>query len=161
MDNVDPQNNNTLSNADEVTQLQEKIVELENNWKRALADYKNLEKRVFDERLELVKYSNEVLIQRLLFILDNLELVIKHDHSQGLELVLKEFKQILTDEGLEEIPVVDMVFDESTMDAIDTIEVYDEEKGNMVLEVLQKGYLLKNKVIRPAKVKVGKIKGGN
>lgn len=160
MDDNIIQDNDIIDDADEVTLLKDRVSELENSWKRALADYKNLEKRVSEERIEIVKYSNEILILRLLFILDNLELVIKHENTKGLELVLKEFKQILADEGLEEIQVENMEFDENTMEAIDTVEIEDSDKNNMVIEVVQKGYLLKNKVIRPAKVKVGKVKGG-
>lgn len=136
--------------------LQDKVVELENNWKRALADYRNLQTRMRDERDDLVKYANHILILKLLFIFDNLELLQQHLDDQGLQMITKAFKEILNEEGLEEITVVEKHFDETVMDAIDTVEGEDGK----VMEVIQKGYKLKNKILRPAKVRVGK-KGGN
>ncbi len=135
-------------------ELEQKVQELENNWKRALADYKNLEKRVSEEREEFVKYSNWVLISKLLPILDNLELLNAHMNDEGMNMILKEFKQILFEEGLEEIDAENKDFDSSLMDAV---EIVEGEEGK-VMEVMQKGYLLKNKVIRPAKVKVGQTR---
>lgn len=135
-----------------ITELEERIKELENNWKRALADYKNLEKRVAEEREEIVSFSNWVLVSQLIPLLDNLELVQKHTDDEGLKMIIKEFDQILKNEGLEEIQAEGKDFDPMIMDAVEMVE----GEPNKVSEVNQKGYKLKDKLIRPAKVKVGK-----
>ena len=77
--------------------------ELEGQLKRALADYQNLEKRVEEERKLLSKLSASLLIEKLLPVLDNLEKAQIHLKDQGLEIVIKQFEDILTQEGVEEI----------------------------------------------------------
>ncbi|HSX39824.1 MAG TPA: nucleotide exchange factor GrpE [Candidatus Saccharimonadales bacterium] len=134
--------------------LEERISELENNWKRALADYKNLEKRVSEEKEALRDFANLVLLSRLLPILDNLEMAQVHLNDEGLKYTIKEFKQVLEDEGLREIDPTNKEFDAATMEAV---EMVDGEE-NKVIEPLRKGYLLRDKLIRPARVKVGKKK---
>jgi len=143
--------NSDSSNTPNVNDLENRLKEMENNWKRALADYKNLEKRNVEERVEFVSYSNALLISKLLSVLDNLELLEKHNADIGLKLTLKDFRQILNEEGLLEIDAAGKDFDSNVMEAIETI---DGEEGRAV-EIVSKGYMLKNKLLRPAKVKVG------
>jgi molecular chaperone GrpE len=73
-------------------------------------------------------------------------------------MIIKEFKTILENEGVTELSVVGEVFDHSTMDALDTLEVEDQAHDSRVLEVARKGYMFKDKLLRPALVKVGKFK---
>lgn len=131
---------------------EQKINELTNNWKRALADYQNLERRVGEEKEQFTKYIKGSLIEKLLPVLDSFESVGKHIKDQGLALSIKSMKEILTSEGLKEVEVYGKGFDPNTMQAV---EVVTGEEGK-VIEVFQKGYMLYNKVIRPAQVKVGK-----
>jgi len=130
---------------------QEKINDLENKWKRALADYANLEKRVDNEKKSFIKYSNLRLLEKLLPIIDDLELCEKHLKDQGLTITLNKLKEVLKDEGVEEIEAEKKEFNPFLMEAIETV------KGpkNRVMEVVSKGYLLGDKVLRVAKVKVG------
>jgi len=144
-------NKDTGDLENKLKELEQKLSEMENNWKRALADYKNLEKRIVEERVDFVSYSTSLLISRLLNVLDNLENLEKHNGDMGLKLTLKEFRQILNEEGLLEIDTLGKGFDSNTMEAIETVE---GEEGKAV-EVVLKGYMLKNKLLRPAKVKVG------
>ncbi len=125
--------------------------ELENNWKRALADYKNLERRVEEEKDLFAKFANTALIMRILPILDNLHAVCIHNNDEGLKMIIKEFEKILNEEGVKEIKAEGEKFDPKLMDAIEIVE----GKKDKVVEVTQKGYTLKGKVIRPARVKVG------
>jgi molecular chaperone GrpE len=148
---MDENNNQNIQQNNEDAHWEERIAELENNWKRALADYKNLEKRIAEERNEIRTYANSVLILRFLPVLDNLEMVLQHVKDAGLEFTLKEFRQILEDEGLKEINPADSGFDALTMEAVETVEGDDGK----VIEVLRKGYLLNDRLIRPARVKVG------
>ncbi len=135
-----------------------KIAELENNWKRALADYKNLEKRVAEERVEIVRYANQTVLLKMLTVLDNLELLAQHNPDESIKLIMKEFTQILTDEGVEKIQADGMDFDQNLMDAVEMVEVENKKEIGKVIKVGQNGYKLFGKVIRPAKVTVGSQK---
>jgi len=128
-----------------------KIKDLEEKWKRALADYRNLEKRVEKEAEELVKFANARLIDKLLPVLDGLEKATGHLKDQGLKLILNQFKTILKSEGLEEIKAQGETFNPETMDAVEVVKGTKDK----VIEVVLRGYKLNNKVLRPAKVKVG------
>ena len=130
-----------------------KIEELTNNWKRALADYQNLQKRYEKEKVEFAQYANSTLILRLLSVLDCLEKVQSYLKDNGLDLAIKEFKNVLADEGLKEVEAQGKRFNPEEMEAIEKVDG-EEEK---VIEVLAKGYFLKDKLIRPAKVKVSII----
>lgn len=127
----------------------DKVAELENNWKRALADYRNLEKRVAEEKETVIRFANSILILKLLPTLDNLELTFGHSKDKGTEMIIKEFKKTLEEEGVKEIEAEGKNFDAEIMEAV-------EGGGKNVTEVLQKGYFLSDKVLRPARVKVGK-----
>ncbi|NMB70492.1 nucleotide exchange factor GrpE [candidate division WWE3 bacterium] len=135
----------------EKEELTGKCIDLENNWKRALADYRNLQKRVEEEKMDFIQYATSTLVRRFLGVLDNLEMLNKHTNDAGLQMIVKELKQVLSDEGLREIEAENQEYDLNTMEAI---EMVAGEK-NLVTEVLQKGYFLKDKLIRPARVKVG------
>ena len=132
----------------------ERITELENNWKRALADYQNLQKRVAEERESIVKFANAMLVLRVLPILDSLYAMQKHDDDLGLRMTIKEFEKILDEEGVKEIEAEGKTFDPHMIEAIEKVE---GEEGK-VMEVSQKGYMYKHKVLRPARVKVGGAK---
>ncbi len=146
-----------------VEQLEQKVIELESQLKRAVADYQNLEKRVSEGRSELTSFVGAQLLKRLLPVLDHLEQVVDHGGStlsgqneskawfQGVELAVKEFKQILQSEGLDEI-AAEGQFDPSFHEAVDTREGED----NKILEVVRKGYTLNGKVLRPVQVVVGR-----
>jgi molecular chaperone GrpE len=137
--------------AEETEKLKAQVEELTNHWKRALADYQNLERRFNQEKTEFVQYANTSLILRLLSVLDHLERAQAHLKDEGLELALKEFRRVLAEEGLSEIEVVGKEFDPQAMEAV---EIVPGEKDHEVVAVLAKGYCLKEKVIRPAKVKI-------
>lgn len=136
-----------------VKELKKKVEELTHNWKRALADYQNLERRIKDDKEQFVKYAKASIIEQLLPAVDGLEKVREHTKDQGLDLSIKTIWNILFSEGLKEIDAMDKQFDPHRMEAIDVVS---GEEGK-VLEVFQKGYMLFDRVLRPAKVKVGKV----
>lgn len=129
-----------------------KLKVLEEKWKRALADYQNLEKRVEKEKEEFAKFANARLIDKLLNVQDSLERAVEHLKDKGLKLILDQFKSALESEGLSEIKAMGEKFNPETMDAVKM----GEGPKNKVVEVILKGYALNNRVLRPAKVKVGK-----
>jgi molecular chaperone GrpE len=135
----------------EIKALQEKVSEMEGNWKRALADYKNLVERTNKEKKQFIDYANEVLVLKLLAVYDSLEMLGKYNQDQGLVLTIKQFEQVLKEEGLKEIEAIGKEFNANEMEGI---EMVSGEK-DVVVEVLTKGFYLKEKLLRPARVKVG------
>ncbi len=140
-------------------QLEQRVADLEAQLKRAVADYQNLEKRVTEGRSELTSFVGTELIRKMLPVLDHLEQSLsgmtetdrQNGWARGVELAVKEFDQVLAQEGLDQI-ATDGAFDPSLHEAVDTRDGED----NKILEVVRKGYTLNGKVIRPAQVVVGK-----
>lgn len=148
----------TSTVSEEELSLKKQIEDLTGHWKRALADYQNLEKRQAREKEEFVQYAAGSLALRFLSVLDNLEKAQEHLKDAGLELAIKEFKRVLSEEGILEIEVLGHEFNPEEMEAVEMVE---GEEDNKVAAVITKGYRLKNKVIRPAKVKVSKKVSNN
>ncbi|SRR5260221_5290595 len=141
----------------EVKQSQEEMNEpdpvqiAEAKYKRALADYQNLQRRVQEEKGEWIRTSNKNLVLKLLPILDTLMLAEKHTKDKTFSLLVQQFLQILQEEGVRRIKTLGEKFDPNTMEAIETREGNEGE----VLEEAAAGYELYGQVLRPAKVVVG------
>ncbi|MBU0534645.1 nucleotide exchange factor GrpE [Patescibacteria group bacterium] len=135
----------------QIKEFGQKVSDLESNWKRALADYKNLEKRIAEDKEQLVFYVKKQTVEEFLPFLDNLEKIEKHIKDKGLELTLREFRKTLISMGVQEVEAEGKEFDHETMEAVET------KKGekNKVLKTILRGYLLNGKLLRPAKVIVG------
>lgn len=151
-ENMDQINTNESTSIDEVEVLQNQLSEMELNWKRALADYKNLVDRSNKERKQFTEFANEVLIMKFLAVYDSLDMLGKYNSDQGLQLTIKQFGQVLKEEGLKEIEALGKDYDVNEMEAIEMVE----GEKDKVIEVLTKGFYLKEKLLRPARVKVGK-----
>jgi len=134
------------------------IEELTDNWKRALADYQNLEKNYTQQKQNLSVYIKKDVIIKFLPVLESLEKAHDHLKDKGLELAIKQFKELLKDEGIEELEVLNKSFDPNTSECIEIEK--SEDKNNIVTKVLTKGYKLFDEVILPAKVIVSKKRGG-
>lgn len=142
-----------------IAELETKIAELDNQLKRAVADYRNLESRVSQGRSELTNYVGAEIIRKILPSLDHLEQALtgvsdtekSSGWFKGVELAVKELNGVLASEGLGQI-VADGQFDPNLHEAVDT----QEGEDNMILKVTRKGYNLNGKVLRPAQVVVGK-----
>lgn len=140
-----------------------KIEELENQVKRTLADYRNLENRVQNERGEWILKANKQLLLNILPVLDTLMLANKHSQGkdQNLNLSVQQFLEVLKQEGVVRIEALGKSFDPNLMEGLGTAEV-DPSAGSgqegKVLEELRTGYMLYDKVLRPAQVKVGSAK---
>lgn len=132
-------------------EMGKKIKTLENDWKRALADYKNLEKRIMEEREKFLVFTKIQIIESFLPFFDNLEKIEENIKDEGLNLTIKELKKVLKSLGVEEVETNGKEFDPMCMEAV---EMQKGEK-NKVLKTYQKGYLINGKLIRPAKVVVG------
>jgi molecular chaperone GrpE len=134
----------------------EELKKICEDWKskylRALADYQNLEK--FTKReLEAVRlFANEGLISDILPVIDGLETANSHLNDKGLELVARQFLEVLKKRGVEKIEVTGQEFDPAIMECIEIAE----GPNNKVIADLRSGYRMYNKIIRVARVKVGK-----
>ena len=129
----------------------------EENWKRALADYKNLQRRIEAEKQAFGKLANANLISRLLPSLDVLELAAAHSQDIGVQLAAKQFHHSLTEEGLQVIdPQVDSVFDHNLHECAETVDLPENKSENTISELVLKGYKIGDYVLRPARVKVYK-----
>lgn len=135
----------------QIKELQDKVESLDNSWKRALADYNNLEKRTAEEKEHFLTLVKIQVMEGFLPFFDNLEKIQEHSKDEGLKLTLKDLQKVLKNIGVEEIEAEGKDFDHNTMEAI---EVQKGEK-NKVLKIIQKGYLLNGILLRPAKVAVG------
>ncbi|MDO9027663.1 MAG: nucleotide exchange factor GrpE, partial [Candidatus Roizmanbacteria bacterium] len=138
----------------EISILKNQAEEFKNKYLRALADYQNLEKRVRDERYELIKIANQGLLIKILPFLDNLEKAEIFIKDQGLKISKDHFLQILKETGLEEIDLIGKDFNPNLAEAVDIIP---GKEDNKVMEVLRKGYKFEEKILRVAQVKVSKI----
>ena len=125
------------------------------------ADFENLRKRTDRQLAEVKKYCAEPLIVELLEIVDELEMAVKagqnsksaENLTRGVEMILKKLKKILENQQVSPIDCVGKQFDPSKHNAVAKIERDDVEECT-VIEELRKGYMMKEKVIRPSVVKV-------
>lgn len=129
----------------------EEFAKVSNDYVRALADYINLKKRTDEDRINLVKFANEVLLEKVIGIFNDLEEAKKHIDDKGLEKVIEKFKKTLDNEGIEQIDPEGKKFDPSTMEAIESTK----GEKDKVIRVYRKGYKLQDKVIITAMVAVG------
>jgi len=128
----------------------------ENKYKRALADYQNLLKQTAKDRAEFIKYAIGDFLHDIIPVYDHLKMSVaglsaeesKSAWVEGVRHVLKQFKEVLENNGVEEIKTVGEKFDHNTMEAIDG-------SGETVKTEIMPGYKLNGKIIRPAKVIVG------
>jgi molecular chaperone GrpE len=145
-----------------------KAVELADKILRLQADFENTRKRVEKEKLEFIKFANEGIILELLNILDDLERTVslaeaqKHDPKaflKGVEMILAHLHEMLKDYGVKPLEAKGKLFDPSCHEVL--MQVEDKElPEHTVIEELQKGYILNDRVIRTVKVKVSKKEQG-
>lgn len=148
---------------DEVELLGNRIKELENSLLRNQAELQNYKRRRDEEFSRLLKYEGIDVIKEILPIIDNFERAINMDDDnlddevskflEGFKLIYSNMKNVLNKFEVKEISDTEVEFDPSVHNAVLTSSDDTKEKG-IVLEVMQKGYMYKDKVIRPAMVKV-------
>lgn len=125
---------------------------------RLMADYQNYRRRTEKEKADVYSYANEKIMTELLTILDNFERALGQEctdesYGKGMELIFKQFQDVLTKSGLKEIEALGKDFDPNFHHAVLTDD-NDQYESGQVTAVLQKGYTLNEKVIRPAMVRV-------
>jgi molecular chaperone GrpE len=136
-------------------------------WQRANADHINAKKRDETDRAEFVKFANERLVDGLIPVLDSFELAMANKETWekadknwriGVESIASQLKKALNDAGLEEVNPIGQKFDPMRDEAAEYVPVDTEDKNHMIISVMQKGYNLNGRPMRPAKVRVGEFK---
>jgi len=123
-------------------------------WQRAKADFINARKEEEQKRQDFIKFSNQMMLEEILPILDSLDLAAKNSDDKGFALIKNQFSAILNKYGLEELKTFQEEFNPEFHEAVE--EVKSEEKSGMIIEEVRKGYKLHNKILRPARVKISK-----
>jgi molecular chaperone GrpE len=147
--------------ADPLISLKKELEDSQNRYLRLQADFDNFRKRTRKEKEDWMKYASLPVIEALLPAIDNLERAIAASSElnnvesfiKGVDMVYRQINQVLEQEGLQAIEAIGQAFDPHLHQAVMQEESEDHESG-IVLQELQKGYMLKDRVVRPAMVKV-------
>ena len=136
------------------------IESLERDLQYARAEIANIRSRASRERADLIRYSSSQLGLRMLDVLRSLELAIESSKDsadsilEGVRLTAESMRSALSSEGIVEIGIEDGVFDPSRMEAIAAIPAPDDVDSGSVLQIIETGYMIHDRVLRPAKVVV-------
>jgi len=161
------------SGTDIIKKLREKLKkcveekqEYLDGWQRSKADFVNARKKEEELRKEIVSFAKEGLILDLLTSVDNFDMAfankdvwesVDKNWRIGIEHIHSQFLKTLEEHGLEQFDPIDEQFDPARHDSVETVVVNERAYDHKIVEVMQKGYVLGGKVIRPAKVKVGRF----
>ena len=137
-------------------EAEEKTKEYLDKWQRAQADFVNLRKQDEESKNEFLKFAGAGIINQLIPVLDSFSLAIEHGNKDA-EAIYNQLFTILKSIGLEESNPMGEMFDPNKHEAIGSTKVEKQEEDHKILEVLQKGYILNGRVLRPAKVKIGQF----
>lgn len=149
--------------ADPMAELKQQLSEKDDALLRAQAEIQNIQTRNAREMANIRKYDGQKLAEAILPVVDNLERALAVDAEgdekvaqihKGVQITLKTLKSALTANGIQEVGQVGDDFDPQTMQGVQTVPAEGELKSDQVAAVLQKGYMLQDRVIRPAMVAV-------
>ena len=162
-----PLDTNTVTPV-QLDELKTLAAKAEEHWERLLrttADFDNFKKRATRERQDAIRYANESLVQKLLPVLDNLEMAQSAAQSgekgsvqslcEGVAMIQQQLKSVLAETGLEEVEATGKPFDPNVHEAVSQQES-DQIAEDHVLQQLRKGYKLRDRLLRPATVIVAK-----
>lgn len=147
--------------------LQAKVVELEDKFLRANADFDNMRRRMEKEKMQAISYAHEVFARDLLPVIDSLEMAILSGSNteiesamllekvkEGLNLTVEQFRKAFEKHGIELVDI-NGEFDPTIHEAVMQLESEEKNKGE-ILQVFQKGYKIKERILRPAMVSIVK-----
>ena len=165
-----PENAEDSENAEESSEEQDPLekalaenAELKDKWLRSVAEFENYRKRTLKERAELILNGGEKFITAILPVLDDMERAIENGAKtddpavlrEGMELIYQKFMKTLEAQGVNKIETTDADFDTDVHEAVAMVPGMGDDKKGKVIDCLQQGYKLNDKVIRHAKVAVG------
>ncbi len=155
---------------DEAGQLRQELAQVQSEAKvhqeqylRTLADMENLRKRTQRDKEELAKFANENILREILPVMDNLERAVEHAEQaescdglfEGVQMTLTQFGQLLSKFGVEPVEAIGQIFDPAFHQAMGQLES-EEHPVNTVIQQMQKGYQLNDRLLRPAFVMLAK-----
>jgi molecular chaperone GrpE len=138
--------------------------EFRDRWMRVSADLENFRKRAAREKQEGIRHANEGLLHKLILIADNFDMALAASQTEnatvqalqmGIKMIHSQFKSVLADAGLEEIDAVNQPFDPNLHEAVSEQFTNEVPEGH-VAQQIRKGYLLREKLLRPASVAVAR-----
>ena len=141
--------------------------EFKDKYLRAHAELDNARKRLIKEKEEYVRFANENLLSQILYVVDNFDRALGHMNGtekvesilEGIKMIQRQFYSLLEQNGVKRIEALGKKFDPAAHEAIEHIETGEDKEG-VVMEEIQAGYMLNNRLLRPVAVKVGKKKTG-
>lgn len=148
---------------DEQRKLVYELAELQDKYLRLYSDFENYRRRTAREKMEMIDTASMQMIIDILPVMDDFERAVIsfkdvaeiNSIREGIGLILNKFKKVLEDKGLREIEAIGQLFDPDLHDAVTKIPAPSKKMKGKVVDQVQKGYLLKEKVIRHTKVIVG------
>jgi molecular chaperone GrpE len=161
--NKKPSKKSKKSKSNELENLKQELGELKDKYVRLSAEFDNYRKRTLKERIELSKTAGENMLIQILPVFDDLNRASEHVKEaktmdglkEGLDLIFNKFNDFMKQQGIREIEAKGLEFDTDKHEAVTKFPAPDESQKGKVIDVVQKGYTLNDKVIRYAKVVVG------
>ena len=147
----------------EVSVVEEKLAEMQDRYMRLSAEFDNYRKRTLREKMDLSKYAGEDLLLSIIPLMDDFERALKHIDTNsdcaalrdGINIIYGKFSDFLKQNGVKEIDSLNANFNVDLHEAVAKVQVEDADKKGKVVDIVQKGYFLQDKVLRFAKVVVG------
>ncbi len=154
---------NLSDEADPVEELQVKYDDLNDNYLRLHAEFDNFRKRTLKEKADIIKSGGERVLTDMLPFADDFERALQALHTaedkeamvEGMDLIYSKFLNFLNQHGVKEIEALGQPFDADKFEAITTVPVQDKSQKGVIIDCVQKGYQLNDKIIRYPKVIVG------
>lgn len=164
MTNDQSEDNHPEDNNDNMADLEEKYQELNNSYLRLNAEFDNYRKRTIKEKAELIKSGGERVLLDIITVVDDFERALENISTsedvdavkEGVDLIYLKFKNFLTKHGIKEIETIGHSFDTDKHEALTTIPASKDSDKDKIVDCVQKGYTLDDKVIRYPKVIVAK-----
>jgi molecular chaperone GrpE len=150
-------------NAGSTDDIIQKLTEMQDRYLRLSAEFDNYRKRTLREKIEMTKVAGESVLKSILPVIDDFDramISINETDScvavkEGISLIYSKLADFLRQNGVKEMEVLNTVFDSDTQEAVTNVPVDDESMRGKVVDVIQKGYVMNEKVIRFPKVVVG------
>ncbi|MCX6326176.1 MAG: nucleotide exchange factor GrpE [Bacteroidia bacterium] len=147
----------------ELKAVEEKLAEMQDKYFRLSAEFDNYRKRTLREKMEISKYAGENLLLNIIPLMDDFDRALKHMDTgtdcvamkNGIDHIYDKFSEFLKQNGIKEIESLNSNFNVDLHEAVAKVPVQEDDKKGKVVDVLQKGYYLQDKVLRFSKVVVG------
>lgn len=140
--------------ADKIQEMGEKLAELNDKYLRLYSEYENYRKRTNQEKADLLINGSREMMKAILPVIDDFERALAATEDEGVQLIYNKMMKILEQKGLKAMEVKGEKFDENLHEAITRIPAPEEAQKGLVMDVVEKGYYLNDKVLRYAKVVV-------